>query len=141
MKRCLFILALTVAVSQVRAQHFFYLRPNQVTNHMLEGCLKTHAQFVAPSILGSDFILESSVSAGSPGLLKLDIRLLDSLTLQTVYRASEEYHFGQSDGDLAAALRLRIGQFIEQNMGLLLASSRSSTEENRFYGRPAGLPR
>ena len=129
MKKISVLFALCICFGMARAQCFFYIENNRITDNLVRIDLLKNAQFITRSPLSSDFIIktEMNFTSGS-NILTLNIHLQDTVTAQTVFQRRETLAFGAFRPDSRKMLNTVIQAFIDRNMDLIIVSAR----ENHF---------
>ena len=138
MKKLLLLILLVLSVCGIRAQRFFYIENNKNTDQIIRDGLLGASQFVCPSPLGSDYIIKTDIGfQEASNILTLHMTLEDSVTFQTIFQTQEEYKFGVSTEKSRIFLRMAITNFIEKNIGQIIACSKSDHYDSRMkYLRP-----
>jgi hypothetical protein len=136
MKKIPVLFALCICFGVSRAQCFFYVENNRITDHLVRNNLLKAAQHVTRSPLSSDFIIktEMNFTTGS-NTLTLNINLQDTATSQTVYQGKETLAFGMFRADSRKTLNTVIRAFIDKNMDQIILSAR----ENHFVDQSIWL--
>jgi hypothetical protein len=129
MKKIPVLFALCICFGATRAQSFFYIENNRITDNLIRNNLLKNAQFITRSPLSSDFIIktEMNFTSGS-NTLTLNIHVRDTATSQTVFQRNETLAFGAIKPDSRKMLSTVIQAFIDRNMYLIIVSAR----ENHF---------
>lgn len=130
MKKIAILLCMCVCFGLVRAQCFFYIENQRVTDHLVRDGLLRASQFVTTSPLSSDFIVKTEMYF-QPGIniLTLKINLQDTATSQIVFQCNETLAFGELRANPVMMLNTSIRAFIDKNMNQIILSAR----ENHFY--------
>ncbi|HEY4154283.1 MAG TPA: hypothetical protein VGM24_02625 [Puia sp.] len=97
MKKVFLLAGLILSVFLTRAQRFFYLESNVLTEKFLkEGLLKA-SQFVTPSPLYSDYIIKTEAGfKPESNTTTLTITVQDSISFKTIFQADEKYSISGS---------------------------------------------
>jgi hypothetical protein len=129
MKKIPVLFALCICFGMSRAQSFFYIENNRITDNLVRNNLLKAAQFVTKSPLSSDFIIktEMNFTSGS-NTLTLNINLQDTSTSQTIFQGKETLAFGTFGSDSRKMLNTVIRSFIDKNMNQIIISAK----ENHF---------
>jgi hypothetical protein len=132
MKETSILIVFCFSVFFIQAQRFFYIESNPVTNRIITQGLTGSAQHVTNSPLGSDYIIKTGVGIQpETHSLQINITLLDSITLKTIYQANEEYSLGIENRNTRLHLRMLIQGFVENNIGKIIVCAR----DDHDYGR------
>jgi hypothetical protein len=90
------------------------------------------AQYVANSLLGSDYIIKTGIGIQQENnSLQINISLQDSVTLKTIYQANEEYRLGIANRNSRLHMSMLIRGFVEKNIGKIIVCAR----DDHDYGR------
>lgn len=119
------MLFLALSACFVRAQRFFYLdSDNSVSDFLKYDLLKT-AQYITKTPIASDYIVKMKASLQTASnKLSLDIRLQDSITLETIYQSNEEYSYGDAEKNFRIFLKTTIQYFIDRNIDQIVIYAR-----------------
>lgn len=136
MKKIPVLFALCICFGATRAQSFFYIENNRITDNLVRNNLLKAAQFVTRSPLSSDFIIktEMNFTTGS-NILTLHINLQDTATSQTVFQSKETLAFGELRTNTRMMLITVIRAFIDRNINQIILTAR----ENHFDDRSGWL--
>ena len=115
-----------------RAQRFFYIDQNQITEKLLKGGLLKASQFITNSPLSSDYTVRTDVGfQADNNTLTLAMNLQDSATFQTIFQVRETYAFRDLRPNSRRLMRTIVLAFIERNINQLVLSAK----ENHFDDR------
>ena len=127
MKKIILLTGFVLSIGLARAQRFFYVGNNRITENLLKDGLLKASQFVTHSPLSSDYIIKTELGF-QPGdnILTLQINMQDSLTFQTIYMSRETYTFGDFHNNSRILLSTVIRAFIEINIPRMVLSARDN---------------
>jgi hypothetical protein len=132
MRNTAILIVFCLSVFFSKAQRFFYVESNPVTNQLILRGLTSGSQYLANSPLGSDYIIKTGVGIQQEThSLQINITLQDSITLSTIYQANEEYNLGIENRNSRLYLRMLVQGFIEKNIGKIIVCAR----DDHNYGR------
>jgi hypothetical protein len=133
MKKTLLFLIVSFSLSVAHAQRFFYLDSDNTTSGLLRYDLIKCSQFVAKTPLASDYIVKMKASLQTKSnKMILDIRLQDSITLETIYQTNEEYTFGDADKYSKIFLKTTIQSFIDRNIDQIIIYAKDDHDDARM---------
>ena len=138
MKKIYLLAVFVLSSFFLKAQRFFYVETNQITEgFLLDGLLKG-SQFIVKSPLASDYIIKTDVGFESGShVLNLNMTVQDSLTFQTVFQTKEEYTMSDLHSDARLILRLAVKTFIDKNMDRIILCARDDHNDGRMkYLKP-----
>jgi hypothetical protein len=138
MKKNILILILLLSAVGIRAQRFFYIASNRLTDKILQSGLQNKSQFVAASPLGSDYIIRTDVDIRpESNSLQLKITLQDSISLKTVFQNNEDYQIGLRNKTSRIYLQTIVRAFLDRNISRLITCAREDrTEAMGKYSKP-----
>jgi hypothetical protein len=138
MKKIYLLVVFVLSTFLLKAQRFFYVETNDITEgFLLEGLLKG-SQFVVETPLASDYIIKTDAGfeKGSH-ILNLKMTVQDSLTFSTVFQTREEYTIGELHANARLILRLAVKTFIDKNMDRIILCARDDHYDSRMkYLKP-----
>jgi hypothetical protein len=121
MKNFLLIICLTTIGFAVNAQKFFYVEAETVWEKLIKERLLKSSQFIAKSVLESEYIIKPEISNQiKDNLPKLRISVVDTVTSQTIYVAEENYSTSFTNMPPILASRMAIQTLIEKNIGEII---------------------
>ena len=125
MKNILALFGLIITGFFCRAQSFFYIENNQVTEKSVHEQLIKASQYVTHSPLASDYIIQTDadVETGS-GILNLKMTVQDSVTRQTIFESNESHTLNPVNAVTRLFLRMTIAGFIEKNIHRVIVCAR-----------------
>ena len=133
MKKISITLFLALSVCFVRAQRFFYLESDNSVSDFLKYDLLKSAQFITKTPIASDYIVKMKASLQTESnRLSLNIRLQDSITLETIYQTNEEYSYGEADKYSKIFLKTTIRSFIDRNIGQIIIYAKDDHYDSRM---------
>jgi hypothetical protein len=133
MKKTLLFLIVSFSLSVTHAQRSFYLDSDNTTSGLLRYDLIKCSQFVANTPLASDYIVKMKASLQTKSnKMILDIRLQDSITLETIYQTNEEYTFGDADKYSKIFLKTTIQSFIDRNIDQIIIYAKDDHDDTRM---------
>jgi hypothetical protein len=104
-----------------RAQNFFYIVNDNVTEKSIREELMKASQYVTKSPLASDYIITASADVQSEtNILNLKMTMQDSITLKTIFQSSEDYSLHSVNANTLIFLKLTIAGFIEKNISRII---------------------
>jgi hypothetical protein len=139
MKKISILIGLLSVSFLCTAQRFFYIDDHTVVGDWLNQRLVSASQYVTPQAITSDFIIKSGLSFEErSNKLFLNIQLRDSVTLETIYEAREQYPCDRRTIKQDLFVNLAVRTFLEKNIGQIILCARDShlTNERKFL-RPA----
>jgi hypothetical protein len=108
-----------------RAQNFFYIENNNVTEKSIREELKKASQYVTQSPLASDYIITASAAVESgTSTLNLEMTMQDSITYKTIFQSSVQYSLRSADLNTLIFLRMTVAGFIEKNISQIIVCAR-----------------
>jgi hypothetical protein len=133
MKNILLLISLITAGFYSRAQSFFYIENNNVTEKSIREELMKASQYVTKSPLASDYIIkaDAGVQSGS-NMLNLKMTVQDSITFKTIFQSSEDYTLSPLNANTQIFLRITIANFIEKNISEIVVFSRDDHYNSRM---------
>ena len=135
-KKIVILVVLILHYGLIRAQRFFYIDNNRITENLLKGGLLRASQFITSSPLSSDYIVKTDVGFQAENhILTLQINMQDSITSQSIFQIRETYTFGDLNSNSRNLMRTVIRTFIEKNINQLVLTAK----ENHFNDRINGL--
>ncbi len=133
MKKTLLLLIVSFSLLVAHAQRFFYLDSDNTTSSLLRYDLIKCSQFVANTPLASDYIVKMKASLQTASnKMSLDIRLQDSITLETIYQTNEEYTYGEVDKYSKIFLKTTIQSFIDRNIDQIIIYAKDDHDDARM---------
>lgn len=125
MKKTGLLAFLILVVQFSRAQRFFYIDHNPVTENLLKEGFRKACQYVTRSPMVSDYTISSEVALQpESNTLTLQLILKDSVTLKTIYETNEVYVIEKSPARQRLFLNMAIRTFIEKNMQQMVSVSK-----------------
>ncbi|HEY4966610.1 MAG TPA: hypothetical protein VII28_09430 [Puia sp.] len=129
MKKISILFCLSICFGMARAQCFFYIDNNQITDNLARDGLLKASQFITRSPLSSDYIVKTEMNFQTGvNTLTLEINLQDTVTSQTVFQGKETLAFGELRANTRRMLNTVIRAFIDRNINQIILSAR----ENHF---------
>ena len=133
MKKISLLVCLVLVFGFTRAQRFFYVDSNRITENILKGGLLKASQHISASPLSSDYIVNTEVGFQTgDNVLTLEIHLQDSLTFQTIFQTKEIYTFRELPINSRLLLRTVIRAFIEKNIPQIVLSAGERHDHDRM---------
>lgn len=130
MKKNFLLLVLLLSAAVIRAQRFFYVESNGLTDKILQKSLQSQSQFVATSPLGSDYIVRTDVDVSpESNSLQLKITLKDSISLETVFQNNEDYRIGLRNKNSRVYLQTIVRAFVDRNVSRMIICAREDHVE------------
>ncbi len=125
MKNILVLFGFMVAGYFCRAQRFFYIENNQITEKSVRDELIKASQYVTHSPLSSDYIIQANADVeANSGVLNLKMTVQDSVTLKTLFQSEETYTLCPVNPASRLFLRMAITGFIEKNIRQVIICTR-----------------
>ena len=107
-----------------QAQRFFYIEGSHHTDRVLQEKLMKSAQFVAPSPLASDYIINTDFEfLTGADVISMKLNVKDSVSRETIFQAKEEYAFGVMNKNSPMVIRMAIEHFLERNISQIITSA------------------
>jgi hypothetical protein len=133
MKKTLLFLMFSFTLLMAHAQRFFYLDSDNTTSNLLRYDLIKCSQFVANTPLASDYIVKMKASLQTASnKMSLDIRLQDSITLETIYETNEEYSFRDINKSSKIFLKSAIQSFVDRNIDQIIIYAKDDHDDARM---------
>jgi hypothetical protein len=133
MKKIAILVSLVLVFGFCRAQRFFYIDDNRITENMLKGGLLQASQHITKSPLSSDYIVKTDVDfQAGENVLTLQINLQDSVTFQTIFQARETCAFGEIRSNSRKMMNTVIRAFIEKNISQIVLSAKENHYDDRM---------
>jgi hypothetical protein len=133
MKKTLLLLMVFFTLLVAHAQRFFYLDSDNTTSNLLKYDLIKCSQFITNTPLASDYIVKMKASLqNASNKMSLDIRLQDSITLETIYQTNEEYTYGDADKYSGIFLKTTIQSFIDRNIDQIIIYAKEDHNDARM---------
>ena len=127
MKKIITLFWLIIFFNLARAQCFFYIENQRITDNLVKAGLLKADQFISRSPLSSDYIVKTEMHFQSgTNILTLKINLQDTATSQTVYQGNETIAFGEFRANPRMLLNTVIRAFIDKNMYQIISSAKES---------------
>ena len=127
MRKAVFLTLFLFSIYITHAQRFFYVEAGSVSEKYMKENLENASQYVSPSPLGSDYILQTHVTPlNDDQSLTMNIILKDTLTSKTVFETNEIYHFGPMNTDPKVVLHMAINDFIDRNLSRIILTTNSN---------------
>ncbi len=124
MRKALFLAIFLCSIYITHAQRFFYVESGSVSEKSLKENLEKASQFVSPTPLGADYILQTHVSSQNDDQsLTMNIILKDTLTSKTVFETNETCHFGPLKTNPQKVLHTAINDFIDRNLSQIILTT------------------
>ena len=133
MKNILVLFGLFMTGIFCRAQSFFYIQRNQVTEKSVREQLIKASQYVTHSPLSSDYIIQADadLETGS-GILNLQMTVQDSITSKMIFQARESYTLNSINYATRLFLRMAIAGFIDKNIHQVIACAREDRYDQKM---------
>lgn len=133
MKKIILLISFVLSIGLARAQRFFYVDNNRITENLMKDGLLKASQFVTHSPLSSDYIIKTELGF-QPGenILILQINMQDSLSFQTIYQTKETWTFGDFHNNSRILLSTVIRAFIENNIPRMVLSARNNHVDDQM---------
>jgi hypothetical protein len=133
MKKTLLLLMVTFTLLVAHAQRFFYLDSDNTTSNLLKYDLIKCSQFITNTPLASDYIVKMKASLQTASnKMSLDIRLQDSITLETIYQTNEEYSFPDINKSSKIFLKSAIQFFVDRNIDRIIIYAKDDHDDARM---------
>jgi hypothetical protein len=127
MRKALFLILFLLCIYITHAQRFFYVETGSVSEQSMKESLEKASQFVSPSPLGSDYILQAHVDPQNDDhSLTMNIILKDTLTSKTIFESNETYRFGPMKTNPKMVLHMAINDFIDRNLSLIILTTNAN---------------
>ncbi len=137
MRKLLILMFLIAIAFKSNAQKFFYIEKETEWEKLLKERLLKSSQFVAKSVLESDYIIRPEISTQpKDNFATLRISVVDTATLQTIFIAEEKYSTVARNVPTAFASGIAIQTLIEKNINdiILYAKHNSFHKMVRLIG-------
>ena len=132
-KKLVILILLIFHFGFTRAQHFFYIDQNHITESLLKGGLLKSAQYITNSPLSSDYTIKTNVGFPTDQkTLTLSLDLQDSLTAQMIFQVRETYALENPGPEPQQAMKTIIQAFIQRNINQLVLSAKENHFDNRM---------
>ncbi len=133
MKKTLLFIIISFTVFAADAQRFFYLDSDNTISNLLRYDLIKYSQFVAETPLASDYIVKMKACLQTvSNKMSLDIRLQDSITLETIYQTNEEYSFPDINKSSKIFLKSAIQSFVDRNVDQIIIYAKDDHYDSRM---------
>lgn len=136
MKNMLALFGFLIAGYFSRAQSFFYIENNRVTEKSIREELMKASQYVTHSPLSSDYIIQTNAEVETgDGILNLKMTVQDSVTRQTIFQSDEAYTLSPVNAGTRLFLRMTIAGFIEKNIHQVIVCTREDhyDQKTKFF--------
>jgi hypothetical protein len=138
MKKISLIISFLICMLFSNAQRFFYVEGNHPVVRLLQQKLMHSAQFVVKTPIASDYIINTSFEyLTGADVIKMNMNVKDSVSLETIFRSSEEYSFAAMNKNTALVLRMAVESFLEKNLQQVIHSANADHYDGRMkYLKP-----